>query len=535
MGWDYKAVDITSAQDSETLMVDLGNQYGIDGWELIYIRGNVAYFKRNLSSVDSGYAAGGRSSFGELSTSTLSPLVQLDAIYGLNDIDYETFKITSGNAEGSGSKFVVSTGTSAYGYGVIRSRRLVRYRPGQGAISRFTAAFTTPHENTIQRAGLFAQEQSLVIGYEGTNFGITRQNGGKAAIYEVKITGSAASPETASIELNGTTYQVVVNGAVDEVAQQIEASSATFAGAYTIQSVSSSVYFAATSLGPRTGSTSFSSATADGTVTLVQEGFPNQLTFVSQSQFNRDALDGNGPSGMTLDHDKLNVWQIQYRWLGAGEIRYAIENNITGELVYFHHEHYSGRYQHPHLDNPSFKIGYIAANLSPSTVTNSQVFGSSMMGGVEGIAAITGNTHAASAVQSALAQNSINHMISIRAGLTFADKINLREVRLKQLSVGFDGNDPAEILLYFNSVGFSADHIYNPISTTSCVSFSTVDGTFTNPGDPISIFIAPSNGSFTVDLENLNLIVPPQNTVTVALRSGGVITKGVVGLTFSEQ
>lgn len=530
MAYQYKVVDFKHYL-AET--ISDYNLQGLEDWELIHVYNNLGYFKRNTGETQYGNAAS-ISAFGEPINVTPTPLVQLDAIYGLNNIDYESFTALGGISEASASKFIVETGTNWGGYGVVRSRKLLRYRPGQGALARFTAAYTTPHPNSIQRAGLFAQEQSLVIGYEGENFGITRQNGGKAHIYRLDITTGATGSGTSVVELNGTNYNIdLVAGDEAETAGQIQASSSAFLGAYTIEAVSSSVFFAATSLGNRTGATSFSGAGAVGSVSTIQSGAADVLTFISQSDFNIDTLDGNGPSQVTLDQSKLNVWQIQYRWLGAGEMRYAIENPDNGSMIFFHHEHYSNRNTTPHLDNPSFKIGYIAANTAgPSTGVS--VFGSSMMGSIEGPLEITGLPTGVSTTHSSLAANNFNHILTIKNRLTHKDKINLRLTRLTDISLAFDGQDPGELFIYFNATGFSGTHIFNPIGTESSVAYSTVTGNFTNPGVPLAAFVIAKGGSIQESIGDLNILLPPQNTLSIVLRSGNIASAVAGALTFSE-
>ncbi len=47
-------------------------------------------------------------------------------------------------------------------------------------------------------------------------------------------------------------------------------------------------------------------------------------TAVSQENWNRDKLDGTGLSGHTIDITKINVWWLDYQWLGAGRARFGI-------------------------------------------------------------------------------------------------------------------------------------------------------------------------------------------------------------------
>jgi hypothetical protein len=47
-------------------------------------------------------------------------------------------------------------------------------------------------------------------------------------------------------------------------------------------------------------------------------------TAVNQANWNVDKLDGTGLSGHVLDITKINVWWLDYQWLGAGRCRFGI-------------------------------------------------------------------------------------------------------------------------------------------------------------------------------------------------------------------
>lgn len=73
------------------------------------------------------------------------------------------------------SMLIVSTGTNTAGSAAISNRKALRYLPGQEAFSNFTAVFTKAKENSHQRAGLFDSENGYFLGYEGTDFKVTRR------------------------------------------------------------------------------------------------------------------------------------------------------------------------------------------------------------------------------------------------------------------------------------------------------------------------------------------------------------------------
>lgn len=474
--------------------------------------------------------ASGYSAFDELITIPITPAIQLDALYGLLPNQFETYSANGGSVETTNTLMKVHSNTAPGGYGVIRSRRILRYRPGQGALGRFTAGFSAPHANTTQRAGLFAQEQALCIGYDGTQFGILRQNGGKAVIYALNLTSPATGLQNVTITLNNVPYVVALtSGTTTQNAVTI--ANASYTG-WTVTQIGPIVYFLSSSIGPQAGTFSFSSTgTATGSMTLAQAGVPNTLNWTYQSQWLYDKLDGTGPSGMILNPSKLNVYQIDFRWLGAGEIRYGIENSVNGNMITFHHEHYSNRNEDVHIDNPSFKLGYIAANLTASPSTDVHVYGASMLGAVQGIVTHTNyTTSASSGTKTGLGSNQYNHLLTVRNDNIFNNKINLREFRAQKLSVAADSNDPIELVITFN---MPLTHSYSQVNPDSCSSISTVTDTFTAP-KTLASYVIPSGGSGTFDLEALNIIVPSGNWISVAARSGQAIQSIIASLIWEE-
>ncbi len=57
--------------------------------------------------------------------------------------------------------------------------------------------------------------------------------------------------------------------------------------------------------------------------------------YIPQSNFNVDPLNGTGPSGITLNPQKMNIFRIEYSWLGVSPIKFSIMNN-TGQFKPFH-------------------------------------------------------------------------------------------------------------------------------------------------------------------------------------------------------
>ena len=56
----------------------------------------------------------------------------------------------------------------------------------------------------------------------------------------------------------------------------------------------------------------------------------------AQSSWNLDRLDGTGPSGVTIDTSKQQIFLIDFQWLGSGRIRYGIV--AGGKIIYCHQD-----------------------------------------------------------------------------------------------------------------------------------------------------------------------------------------------------
>jgi|GEM_PF-2712848 len=58
-------------------------------------------------------------------------------------------------------------------------------------------------------------------------------------------------------------------------------------------------------------------------------------TIIPQSSFNVDQLNGTGPSGITLNPQDMNIFRIQYSWLGISPVQFSVLNN-KGQFKVFH-------------------------------------------------------------------------------------------------------------------------------------------------------------------------------------------------------
>jgi len=79
-------------------------------------------------------------------------------------------------------------------------------------------------------------------------------------------------------------------------------------------------------------------------------------TFVSQSTWNLDKMNGSGPSGNILDVSKAQIYTFDYEWLGVGRVRYGVVQK--GILIYVHEINNYNTLETVYLRNPNLPVRY---------------------------------------------------------------------------------------------------------------------------------------------------------------------------------
>lgn len=510
----------------------------------------------------------GSSAYGEIMIAETTPVFQLDGLYGIDD-DNEFQK----NTISSGTQFVdenglisVSSGTSANGFAAIRSKRSIRYRPGQGSILRFTAMFPSGHAVGYQQvAGYLNQSDILAVGYNaGANeeFGVLRRYKSLGELWELDFTaGTAGSANTLEITLNSltgpaTTQVVIPSGKTAQEAATIVGNT-SFTN-WLVDYSGTKVWFLyggpPVDLSDSPGF-SFENITGGGVVTAtfnnIQQGSAPTDTWAYRSQWNLDKLDGSGPSGMNLDPSKLNVYQIDFRWLGAGIIRYSIEDQISGNIIPFHIEHITNSSIRAHISNPSMRAGYAVVNVDPnvSPLTDVQVKGGSIMGAIQG-KVVQNNTHKASYnIIGSSDANEAHHALSLKNDRINIDgtisQINQREILIDFLSATADtgaGGKPVIVYLYKNAtlrndpglslvdVNFEYNQVFSGVSNSKQVAWYK-EGS----GILVTALVVGSNDALNINMTSLRLILAPEETLSIFIESSSSIADADIALTYSIE
>jgi hypothetical protein len=482
--------------------------------------------------------AGPLSSFGELLVVEPTPQIQVDALEGgENDSNVETFTAASGSVtvkdDHNGKEFQCSTGTDSGGYGLIRSKYIVRYRAGQGAKMRFTARWGQAGvANSAMRAGGINAGTELSFGYNDTTFGILYRTGGRLEIQTLTISAAASGNETLTLTLNGTDYTIsLTSGTAAFNAYEIVTDN-SFSAAYSAYQNGDTVVFVAKAVGPQTGAFTFSSTgTATGTFAETANGVAVSDTFIAQTSWNITTLTDASTDPFVLNPLKGNVFQILFQYLGYGAIVFEVENPDTGHFTPVHMIKYANNNTSPSLDSPFFKIGCFAASLG--STTDLSIFQASMAGFVAGKVLNFKNPVGHSNTKTNVG-TTLTNIISFRVRNTFNGYVNLAETNPIDAFFAVDGTKPAVIEIHINATIAGTPNWTYHNESVDLMEYDTA-GTTVSGALEVTVVAIGKTGNVEVDLKKMNIKLAPNDVITLAAKATSGTTDVTASLTWQEQ
>jgi len=476
----------------------------------------------------------GIGAFGDVVTAEIHPQIQMDFVYGGHPDAIFTDARSGGTVSFSDSMLVLASGGSIGGKGHLHSRRVVRYRPGQGALFRFTALFDTPEIGNEQFAGCMgATENELGFGYDHLTglFGVVRTHGGTLDIHTFIMTVAASGAETFTVTLDGVATNVPLTaGTLAENAQEVV--NTVFAG-WWVEADGTHIHFLADLSEPRTGTYSVSSTgTADASITNNVVGSAPTNDWVVQADWNHDKFNGKGPSGITIDQTRGNVFAISLQYLGFGAIDFYIENPDTGNFVLCHRYRYANANILPSVSDPTFALGGRVLNVS-STSNKTMKMGS-LAGFVEGSIRLLGPNHGTDADVSVAAETPV---LSIRNNAIYLDGVsraNLRDVIPQLVSVSGSGsNKPIKVRVVLN--GVLTDPLWSDYDTTHSLAAVDTSATAITGGDIVLATSFSSGSGVVQDLVDLDLDLRPGDVLSVVVIPTGTAVDATASLLWKED
>lgn len=250
----------------------------------------------------------------------------------------------------------------------------------------------------------------------------------------------------------------------------------------------------------------------------------SSFTWHPQSTWNVDKMDGAGPSGMDIVETNLNVYQIQYQWLGAGQINYFIENDATGVLVLVHSIKYTNRFTVPSISNPTLPMSLHAEN---SGNTTSLTINSSSMAafneGTPGNGGIINSTDLGELAY--LSASNEDPIITIRNRATYFSKTNRIQIKLLSIGMSSDGTKNVTFRAYLNAALTGAS--FSDINTNeSVVEVDTSTSSITGGSKIFSEQLAKADAE-NINIANFDIIMHPGDSITITADSSSNSTVSI--------
>ncbi len=224
-------------------------------------------------------------------------------------------------------------------------------------------------------------------------------------------------------------------------------------------------------------------------------------TAVNQSSWNIDKFDGTGPSGVTLDASKAQIFVIDLQWLGVGRVRFGFV--INGELLYCHQVFNANALTSVYMTTANLPVRFELENTSSASgsTTMKQIC---CMVASEGGYDKVGLAHSISNGISGKSITARNAILSIRPKATFNSIVNRALVLPNDFDLLVATNNILWELVYNGTLGGSPS--WTSAGTNSVVEYDTA-GTTVTGGELIDAGFIPAGtkNNPSPDLSNIFL------------------------------
>lgn len=207
----------------------------------------------------------------------------------------------------------------------------------------------------------------------------------------------------------------------------------------------------------------------EGTINLVRRtktsGTVQDVAY-PQSSWNVDKLDGTGPSGITIDFTKTQIFCVDFEWLGVGAIRFGF--NIDGVTRYVHQVNNANNLTNVYMSTPNLPIRYQIINDGNGAASSMECICSAVIseGGREQVATNGYVSTNGTSVEATKFYNNGILACRLKTGYLGAT-VDILDVSLITTS-----NDNYEWKLYLNPSGLGS-LTYNGINN-SCLEYAIV-------------------------------------------------------------
>lgn len=464
----------------------------------------------------------------EQTSSQNEAFIQSSPYYNFLPSNFRTFTSGSGTATVADKMFKVTTGTSVGGYGAIQSFRSLNYKTGLTGLCRFSAIFTTNVANSWQGVGLINLGDELSFGYNGTDFGVWHRYNGLAEVRTITITGAASGSENLTLTLNSVAYTIpLTSGTTAHNAYEISnwLNNTSNQSVWVANQIDSTVIISAQADGAKSGTYSFSSSSATGTIASNITGVTKTSDFVAQSSWNMDTVSW-------LDPSKGNVYNIVYKYTGFGEINYYVEYPDTGGNVLVHTIKYGNANTTPCLGNPSLRTGLYCVSLG--STTDLTVYCASTSAFLQGTNVKIRNPRAYSNTKS-ITNAAFKNIFTIRNRRTYNYYYNQVEIEPIYLTLASEATKNC-IVEVRATTDTELEQNFTNVGTNLVSDVDVSDIAFTGGVLLTSVVLSNNSRSASINLSEFGIKLPPSLHIVISAKlTGGSAADVTATLTWYED
>ena len=250
------------------------------------------------------------------------------------------------------------------------------------------------------------------------------------------------------------------------------------------------------------------------------------LFFVPLTSWN-DPLDGTGASGMTIDPTKLNVFFIQFQYLGAGAVKIWVEDDLTGGMILAHTLLYANLNITPSVFNPNFHMMVRVDN--GATTSNMIAKSASMAYFIEGKTEYTElqQPQTGTGQKTKTSITAERAILTVRNKSTYASKVNFLDVLLENITSSIEAgsaNNLGAVRLVRNATLGGTPSWSDLDTNNSLLEIDTSGTTVTGGKELFSSPLAGKNDRFGVNATDYKIILAVGDTITLAGKSSNSAT-----------
>ena len=172
-------------------------------------------------------------------------------------------------------------------------------------------------------------------------------------------------------------------------------------------------------------------------------------TIIYQADWNLDPMDGTGKSGVTFDEANVQIFFMDFQWLGTGSVRFGLEHDHI--LHWVHEQHHANKATKVYMRTPNLPITGEIENVGTAAAGSAfKVICATVI--TEGSEQATGYLYSTpNSVPVTVASGVWTPVISVKANTQLGTFLYRGRYYIQSIEIFVDGNQPMAFGLYENA------------------------------------------------------------------------------------